>query len=62
MALTPILGAALVGANEGRELKSSEVFIMGADCSVPIIGGLIMKSAFDANPQWDAGTGGPTRR
>ena len=62
MALTPILGAALVGANEGRELKSSEVFIMGADCLVPIIGGLIMKSAFDANPQWDAGTGGPTRR
>jgi hypothetical protein len=62
MALTPILGGALVGANEGRELKSSEVFMMTADCVVPIIGGLIAKAAFDANPHWDAGTGGPTRR
>ena len=62
MALTPILGAALVGGNEGRELRSSEVFMMTADCVVPIIGGLIVKAAFDANPQWDAGTGGPTRR
>jgi hypothetical protein len=61
MALTPILGAALVGHYEGRELRSSEVFMMGADCIVPIIGGFIAKAAFDANPQWDAGTGRPTR-
>jgi hypothetical protein len=62
MALTPMLGAALVGMNEGRELRSSEVFMMGADCIIPIVGGWIAKAAFDANPQWDAGTGGPTRR
>lgn len=62
MALTPILGGALVGANEGRELKSSEVFMMTGDCIVPILGGLFWKAMFDANPQWDAGTGGPTRR
>jgi len=62
MALTPILGAALVGHVEGRELRSSEVFMMGADCLVPIIGGWIAKAAFDANPHWDRGTGGPTRR
>jgi len=62
MALTPILGAALVGANEGRELKSSEVFIMAGDCALPILGGLFWRAMFDANPQWDAGTGGPTRR
>ena len=36
--------------------------MMVGDCVVPIIGGLIAKAAFDANPQWDAGTGGPTRR
>jgi hypothetical protein len=62
MSLTPILGAAMVGANEGRELKSSEVFIMMGDCVVPILGGLFWKAMFDANPQWDKGTGGPTRR
>jgi hypothetical protein len=60
-ALTPLIGAGLVGYNEHRELKSSEVFMMVGDCVVPIIGGLLMKAAFDANPQWDAGTGRPTR-
>ena len=60
-ALTPIIGAGLVGYNEHRELRSSEVFMMVGDCVVPIIGGLLMKAAFDANPQWDAGTGRPTR-
>ena len=62
MALTPMLGAALVAHTEGRELRSSEVFMMGADCLVPFIGGWIAKAAFDANPHWDNGTGGPTRR
>lgn len=62
MGLTPILGAGLVGANEGRELKSSEVFIMMGDCVVPILGGLFWQAMFNANPHWDKGTGGPTRR
>jgi hypothetical protein len=62
MSLTPILGAGLVGANEGRELKSSEVFVMLGDCVVPILGGLFWQSMFDAHPEWDRGTGGPTRR
>jgi hypothetical protein len=62
MALTPILGAALVAHNEGRELRSSEVFMMGADCLLPFVGGWVAKAAFDANPHWDNGTGGPTRR
>jgi len=60
-ALSPIIGGALVSYNERRELKSSEVFMMIGDCVVPIVGGLLMKAAFDANPQWDAGTGRPTR-
>ena len=42
-----------------RELRSSEVFMMLGDCVLPIIGGLIAKAAFNANPQWDAGTGRP---
>jgi len=61
-AITPMIGAALVGHYEKRELKSSEVFMMLADCAVPIVGGLVAKAAFDANPHWDAGTGRPTRR
>jgi hypothetical protein len=61
-ALTPMMGAALVGHYEKRELRSSEVFMMLGDCVVPIIGGLIMKAAFDAHPEWDRGTGGPSKR
>jgi hypothetical protein len=62
MALTPILGGALVGHYEQRELRSSEVFIMLGDCVVPILGGLFWKAVFDANPEWDARTGGPAKR
>jgi hypothetical protein len=61
-ALSPIIAGGLVSMNEHRELRSSEVFMMTADCVVPILGGLIMKAAFDANPQWDAGTGLPSKR
>jgi hypothetical protein len=62
MALTPMVGAALVGHNEHRELRSSEVFMMVGDCVVPILGGLFWQAMFDAHPEWDRGTGGPTRR
>jgi hypothetical protein len=31
--------------------------MMSADCIVPILGGWIVKAAFDAHPEWDAGTG-----
>jgi len=57
MALSPIVAGLLVSANEHRELRSSEVLGMAADCVLPFIGGWIMQAAFDANPQWDAGTG-----
>ena len=56
-ALSPIIAGGLVSLNEHRELRSSEVFMMTADCVVPILGGLIMRAAFDAHPEWDAGTG-----
>ena len=62
LGLTPIVGAALVSATEHRELRSSEVFGMAADCVVPILGGLVMQSLFDAHPEWDNGTGRRTRR
>ncbi len=61
IALSPIIGGLLVSHNEKRELRSSEVFMMTADCIVPFIGGWVMKAAFDANPHWDAGTGRPHR-
>jgi hypothetical protein len=57
MALTPIVGGLLVSYNERRELRSNEVLGMAADCVVPIIGGWIMQAAFDAHPEWNAGTG-----
>ena len=57
VALSPIIGGLLVSHHERRELRSSEVFMMGADCVLPIIGGWLMKAAFDAHPHWDAGTG-----
>ena len=60
LALSPIIAGGLVSMNEHRELRSSEVFIMSADCVVPIIGGLIMKAVFDGHPEWDAGTGRPS--
>lgn len=61
-ALSPIIAGGLVSLNEHRELKSSEVFMMTGDCLVPILGGLIWKAVFDAHPEWDAGTGLPSRR
>jgi hypothetical protein len=57
LALSPIVAGLLVSANERRELRMSEAWMMAADCVVPIIGSLIVKSAFDAHPEWDAGTG-----
>jgi hypothetical protein len=62
LSLAPIVSAALVSHNENRELRSSEVFMIAADCVVPIIGGWIAKAAFNAHPEWDAGTGLSKRR
>ena len=38
------------------------VIMMAGDCVVPILGGLFWNAMFDANPHWDAGTGGPAKR
>jgi hypothetical protein len=57
MALSPIISGLLVSYNERRELRSSEAMGMLADCVIPIIGGWIVKAAYDAHPEWDAGTG-----
>lgn len=62
MALTPMVAAALVGHYEKRELRSSEVFMMTGDCVVPILGGLFWRAMFAAHPEWDNGTGGPSKR
>ena len=57
MALSPIISGLLVSANERRELRSSEAMGMLADCIVPFIGGWIVQAAYDAHPEWNAGTG-----
>jgi hypothetical protein len=57
MALSPIISGLLVSANERRELRSSEAMGMLADCIVPFIGGWIVQAAYNAHPEWDAGTG-----
>ena len=62
LGLTPIIAGGLVSMNEHRELRSSEAFMIAGDCVVPILGGLFWKAMFDAHPEWDAGTGLPTRR
>ena len=59
MALSPIISGLLVSANERRELRSSEAMGMLADCVIPIIGGWIVQAAYDAHPEWNAGTGRP---
>ncbi|MEJ0076983.1 MAG: hypothetical protein WDO17_16370 [Alphaproteobacteria bacterium] len=59
MALSPIVAGLLVSYNERRELRSNEVLGMAADCVLPFIGGWIMQAAFDAHPEWNAGTGRP---
>jgi hypothetical protein len=62
LGLAPIVAAGFVSATEHRELKSSEVFMIAGDCVVPILGGLFWRAMFDAHPEWDRGTGLPTRR
>ena len=61
MAVSPIVGAAIVHNTEGRELYSSEVFAMTGDCVVPIVGGLFWEHVFAQNPHWDRMSGRPTR-
>lgn len=62
LGLAPIVAAGFVSATEHRELRSSEVFMIAGDCVVPILGGWFWQAMFDAHPEWDQGTGKPTRR
>jgi hypothetical protein len=61
MVASPMLGAAIIGITEHRELLASEVFNAEANCLVPFIGGWISDAAFAAHPEWNRGTGRPTR-
>lgn len=36
-----------------RPLKLSEAWTMTGSCILPIVGGLLIKRAFDAHPEWD---------
>lgn len=48
-----ILASAIVGAQQKRELRSSEAFEIVGGCFVPVVGSLFWRSMFAANPQWD---------
>lgn len=50
MILSPMVAAAL----KQGELTTREVFVLEGSCIVPIIGGWLVNSWFDANPQWEA--------
>ena len=52
MALAPMLAAALVYINEGRNLTRREAFGLGTDCIVPFLGSLLWNAAYDAHPEW----------
>ena len=51
MVLSPMVAAAL----KKRELTLREVYVLEGSCIVPIVGGLLVNAAFDANPQWEEG-------
>jgi hypothetical protein len=50
MVLSPMVAAAL----KKGELTTREVYVLEGSCIVPIVGGLLVNAAFDANPQWEA--------
>jgi hypothetical protein len=50
MVLSPMLAAAFV---RERELTFREVWVMEGSCIIPIIGGMLVNAALDANPSWD---------
>jgi hypothetical protein len=43
----------LASAIEGRELTLREAGVLFGSCVVPIVGGLLVNAAWDANPQWE---------
>jgi hypothetical protein len=49
MAVSPMLASAI----EGRELTLREAGVLFGSCVVPIVGGLLVNAAWDANPQWE---------
>src|SRR3954467_15910710 len=52
MVLSPMVASAL----KHDQLTLREVYVLEGSCIVPIIGGWLMNSWFDANPQWEEGT------
>jgi hypothetical protein len=57
MAASPIIGTLVVN----RPLTAREVHTMMGGCVIPIIGGLLVDAAYEANPQWEAGYAAPAR-
>lgn len=55
MTLAPLLASAVVWNTERRPLTSREAMSLGAGCIIPIIGPLLINSAFDSHPEWERG-------
>lgn len=52
MAAAPIIGTIVVN----RPLTMREGHVMFASCLIPIVGGWIVNAAYDAHPEWEAGS------
>ncbi len=48
-ALSPMVATVVVG----RELTMREGHVLVGSCVIPIIGGLLVNAAYDANPHWE---------
>jgi hypothetical protein len=57
MAVSPIVATAFAN----RPLTLREAHVLTANCVVPIVGGLIVNAAFDANPHWEPAPARPVR-
>ena len=49
MAISPMVATIAVR----RELTFREAHVLAGNCVLPIIGGLLVNAAYDANPHWE---------
>lgn len=52
MAIAPIIGTIVVN----RPLTMREGHVLFASCLIPFVGGWLVNAAYDAHPEWEAGT------
>jgi len=55
MAVSPIVATVVVN----RPLTMREAHVLVASCVLPIVGGWLVNEAYNAHPEWEAGSGPP---